>query len=72
MRSFGGNIALWSDCFPWNEIFNGERKYDIFAGLLTTLVFSVLDTLALLFVAQGMRNLMMRFVRMCHLTIIDG
>lgn len=49
-----------------------KENTTFFAGLLTTLVFSVLDTLALLFVAQGMRNLMMRFVRMCHLTIIDG
>lgn len=48
-----------------------KENTTFFAGLLATLVFSFLDTLALLFVAQGMRNLMIRFVRMCHLTIID-
>ena len=24
------------------------------------------------FIIEGMRNLMMRFVRMCHFTILDG
>ena len=37
-----------------------------FDGLLGILVFSILSTLTLLCVAPGMRNLMRRFIRMCH------